>query len=272
MFVRREHGFALLIVLWTLVLISFLVTQLSAAARTEIRISGNLAANAAAQAAADGAIYEAIFNLSDPRAERRWPLDGVAHEIFIARSRITLRLYNEGARINPNLASPVLVEALLRVLGAGPERSAALAAAIVEWIGKDKNSRSLTAAQAKYQAAGLEFWPPGSPLESIDELTRIYGMTPDLFAALRPHLTLFGPAQPDPTGADPEVTAALALAGQLAPISGPSPQGAQDRFTVRIRALAQGPRNALATRTAVGRIGPELGKGYALLTWENSDE
>ena len=52
----RSRGFALLIVLWTLVLIAFVVAQVTAAGRTEIRIAGNLAANAAAQAAADGAI------------------------------------------------------------------------------------------------------------------------------------------------------------------------------------------------------------------------
>src|SRR5690348_7085676 len=63
---RRSGGFALIVVLWTLVLIGFIVTHLSASGRTEIRIAGNLVANSAAQAAADGAIYEAIFNLSDP--------------------------------------------------------------------------------------------------------------------------------------------------------------------------------------------------------------
>jgi general secretion pathway protein K len=69
---NRETGFALLIVLWTLVLISFLVAQLSGAARTEIRISDNLAANAATQVAADGGIYAAIFNRLDPRHDLRW--------------------------------------------------------------------------------------------------------------------------------------------------------------------------------------------------------
>jgi Tfp pilus assembly protein PilX len=61
---RRNGGFALIIVLWTLVLIGFIVAHLTASGRTEIRIAGNLVANSASQAAADGAIFEAIFNLS----------------------------------------------------------------------------------------------------------------------------------------------------------------------------------------------------------------
>ena len=63
---RRNSGFALIIVLWTLVLIAFVVAHLTAAGRTEIRIARNLVTNAVTQAAADGAIFEAIFNQPDP--------------------------------------------------------------------------------------------------------------------------------------------------------------------------------------------------------------
>ena len=73
---HRAGGFALIVVLWTLVLIAFIVAHLTASGRTEVQIASNLVANSVAQAAADGAIFEAIFNLSDPRPEQRWPVDG----------------------------------------------------------------------------------------------------------------------------------------------------------------------------------------------------
>jgi len=268
---ERQRGFALLIVLWTLVLISFLVAHLTAAGRTEMRIAGNLAGNAAAQAAADGAVYQAIFNLSDPRPDRRWALDGAVHELSIAQSRIALRLENEAARINPSLASPALVEALLRIVGADPERSAALAAAIAEWVGQPTKSRQRTAL-ANFTVAGLDYRPPRSPLEGIEELARVRGMTPNLLAALRPHLTLFGPAEPDPAAADPEVAAALAIAGQLAADAGATPSGSSGLLTVRIVVTAQGPGNALATRIAVARVGPRQPNGYSLLAWDSDEE
>ena len=53
---RQSDGFALIIVLWTLVLISFLCGQITARGRTEIRIASNLVVNGVASAAADGAI------------------------------------------------------------------------------------------------------------------------------------------------------------------------------------------------------------------------
>ena len=211
---RGQRGFALLIVLWALVLIAFVTAHVTASGRTEIRIAGNLAANAAAQAAADGGIYQAIFNLSDPRPDRRWVLDGATHEVQIGRSLVTLRLEDEDAKVNPSLASPALLAALLRVLGADPASAADLADAIAEWVGSAPNRRPPEALLAEYQAAGLDYGPPGTPLETLDELGRVRGMTPALLKALRPHLTLFGQPVPDPAGADPEVAAALALVGQ----------------------------------------------------------
>lgn len=268
---KDERGFALLIVLGALLLFSYLVAQLTAAGRVESRIAGNLAANAAAKAAADGAVYQAIFNLSDPTAEHRWALDGTAHEVLIGRSRIALSLDNEAARINPNVASPALVAALLRVIGSDPERAAALADAIAEWVGMPTQSHTQSAL-ASYQAAGLNYLPPGSPLETIGELARVRGMTADVLAALRPHLTLFGPAVPDAAVADPVVAAALALTDRRALDANTVLSSGVEALTVRIAAVAQGPGKARVDRIAVARIAPNLPNGFALLAWDSADE
>lgn len=263
-----EHGFALLIVLWTLVLIGFLVMHITSTARTELQIASNLKANAVLQAAADGAIYQAIFNLSDPQPERRWRVDGKPHEIQIGGSRIAVRLEDEAGRLNPSLASPALVAALLQVLNADPDQAAALAAAIAEWVGAAVPARPPAVTLADYRAAGLDYGPPGAPLESVEELARVRGMTPQVLAVLRPHLTLFGPPEPDRADADPTVAAALALAGGAAPIAATA--AAPDSILVRIHATARGFANGLVIRTAVVRIGPGLPKGHVLLAW-NSD-
>lgn len=178
--IRREQGFALLIVLWVLVLISFVTAQITAAARTELRIAGNLAANAVGQAAADGAVYQAIFNLSDPRPERRWALDRAPHEIDIGRSRVTVTLEDEDALVNPSFASRALLEALLRVVGSDPSSAAGLANAIAEWVGSETKQRPRSAIKAEYAAAGLDYTPPGAPLESLDELGRVRRLRRDL--------------------------------------------------------------------------------------------
>jgi len=263
---RERNGFALIIVLWTLVLIAFIVAHLTASGRTEVRIAGNLVANAIAETAADGAIFEAIFYLSDPRLEQRWPIDGPARLVAVGASRITLRLEDEAARINPNAASPALLEALLRVTGSDPESARRLAAAIGDWVGSAQAARPQDAILADYRAAGLDYGPPGAPIETLDELGRVLGVTPAVLAAIRPHLTLFGPSEPNPASTDPVVTAALAEIAK----TGPAPlanQAPPDVATVRITATAAGPGNARAVRTSIVRIGTTLPHGYAVLAW-----
>jgi general secretion pathway protein K len=263
---RRSGGFALLIVLWTLVLIAFVVLHLTASGRTEIRIADNLVDNAVTGAAADGAIAEAIFNLSSPQPDQRWPLDGAPHPLTIGDSRVIVRLEDEAARINPNLASPVLIEALLRTVGSDPDTARRLAAAIGDWVGSAQTPRPQEALLADYRAAGLDYGPPGSSLETLDELGRVLGMTPALLAQLRPHLTLFGPAEPNP-GTDPVVTAAVALIQQAAQAASPINATPADVLTVRIIAAALGPGNARITRTAIVQVGSTLPQGYAVLAW-----
>jgi general secretion pathway protein K len=267
---RTSDGFALIIVLWTLVLIGFIVAHMTASGRTEIRIAGNLVANSAVQAAADGAIFEAIFNLSDPQPEQRWPVDGTLHQIAIGNSRIVVRLEDEASWINPSTASPALLEALLQVTGSDPDGARRIAAAIGEWVGSAAAARPQEAIAAEYRAAGLDYGPPGGPVETLGELGRVLGMTPPVLAAIRPHLTLFGPPEPNPTTTDPVVAAALSLSSPAAPPAASANQTPQEASTIRITALATGPGNARVTRTAVVRTGTAPPQGYTVLAWGSS--
>jgi general secretion pathway protein K len=272
---RRSQGFALLIVLWMLVLIGLIVTQLTARGRTELRIAYNLSANAAAEAAADGAINEAVFRLSDPQPERAWQADGSRRELTIGHSRIGLRIDNEAAHINPSLASPALLEGLLRAIGSDAETAKQLSRAIAEWVGRPVAGRSHATVAAEYRASGRDYGPPGAPLESLDELARVRGMTPAILDALRPYLTLYGPAVPDPQAADPAVAAALDfVGGQRGDLSQTAAIAARRGgfVTARITATAHGPGNAEFTRVAVVRLSPGTPQRPVWLAWGPSLE
>jgi general secretion pathway protein K len=263
----RGGGFALLIVLWTLVLVAFIVAHITASGRTEIRIADNLVDNAVARAAADGAISAAIFNLTNPRPDQRWPLDGAPRQLAVGDSRIELRLEDEASRINPDLASPLLLQALLQTIGANPQIAQHLAGAIAEWVGTAQDQRSPEAILADYRAAGLDYQPPGAPLESLDELGRVLGVTPAVLAALRPHLSLYAPAEPSRQGSDPVVAAAAAMVAQSGDATTPTQSTPPDIATARITAVASGPGKARTERIAVVRIGAALANGYTVLAW-----
>jgi general secretion pathway protein K len=261
-----NEGFALIIVLWTLVLISLIFGQITANGRSEIQIADNLVADAVAQAAADGAVYKAIFILSNPQPDQRWPVDGNVRELMIGRSRVTLRLEDEAWRINPNLASPALLEALLHLTGSDPESARRLAIAISDWAGSAPMPPPPSVLVAEYSGAGLDYRPPAAPLEQLNELGQVLGMTPAILAAIRPHITLFGPPWPNPDTPDPIVAAAVATISQ--PGSAVSAnQPPPDVLTVRITATALGPNNAQVTRSTIVRFGAMLPSGYEILVW-----
>jgi general secretion pathway protein K len=267
-------GFALLIVLWMLVLIALIVGYVTSTGRSEIQIAENIAANAAASAAADGAVYRAIFELMDPRQDRRLPVDGSIQEMRIGRSAVSMRLFDENNRINPNLASVRLLEGLLRAVGTPPQTAADLADGITQWVGTARTLRPPDALAAEYRAAGLDYAPPETPLESIEELARVRGMTMQILALMQPHLTLFGGREPNSTTTDPIVAAAVRYASQAnAAISGSTPVFSgigQGALIIRLLTSAQGPGRAAAQSTVIVRISSFETRGHAILSWQNN--
>jgi general secretion pathway protein K len=177
-----------------------------------------------------------------------------------------VQLEDEAGRVNPSSAPSALLEALLRTTGSDPESARRLALSISQWVGSTPTAQPQNAA-AEYQAAGLDYGPPREPLETLDELGRVLGMTPAVLAAIRPHLTLFGPAQPNPATADPVVAAALASMPQIASAPVPPNQPQAEMLTARITATAFGQDNARVRKTAVVSIGAMLVGGYVVRAW-----
>jgi general secretion pathway protein K len=201
----RSRGFALLIVLWSMVLLSLLFARLVSAGRNEAEIAFNLRAAAQRQAQADGVLYSVIFSLLGPPGGQ-WHADGTVHRVRLAEAIASVSIENLDGRINPNTASPALLDALLSRVGADATTARNVSQAIADWRSPD--AQGLFEAP-QYLAAGLSYTPAGSPFQSIDELKLVLGMTPDLLAKLAPHLSLYNGDNPNPEDADPVVRRAL---------------------------------------------------------------
>ena len=74
---------------------------------------------------------------------------------------------------------------------------------------------------ARYAAAGRDYAPSGAPFASPDELGAVLGMTPDLLARLKPHLTVFTDGDPSTATQDVVVAQALAWPGRASPMLTP---------------------------------------------------
>lgn len=264
---RREAGFALLVVLWSLSLLALIGTHVTAAGRGEAQRAANLRMAAAAEAAADGVLYQAVFHLLDS-SPQRWLPDGMVHELQLPNGvAAEVRVGSDAGKINPNTAPAGLLRALLLRLGAEPQGAAALAAAILDWRTAGQRPRPLGAKEAQYRAAGRDYGPPGSAFESTDELGLVLGMTPELLARLAPLLSIWQEGLPDPFLANPVVMQALADA--LGPVG--TPDGSletEEAPVVVVTATATLPGGARFTRQAHLRLGTgKHGRPWQILTW-----
>ena len=264
---RRQRGFALLVVLWSMPLLALVGTHVTATGRVEAQLAGNLRQAAVAEAAADGATYEAIFHLLDT-APRRWLPDGLPREIALPGGGLAVvTVRSEAGKVNPNIATMGLWKALLGQLGADPAAAASLAAAILDWRTIGPRPRPGGAKEPQYRAAGRDYAPPGRPFESIEELGLVLGMTPALADRLAPYLSLYQNGAPDPRMADPLVLRAMADAadvGQDAELDAE----ADPATVVLITAAVTLPGRARFTRQAHIRIGlGTRGRRWQVLTW-----
>lgn len=209
----RERGFALLIVLWSMVLLSLMSAQLLSAGRSAVTLAGNLRDAAQAQASADGAIYTAIYHLS-ASGSGQWLADGSPHLLTGGGMNLAVRVTSLGGKINPNLASTALLAGLFQAIGAPPAQANALANAVIDWRSAPVSASARQTIMASYKSAGLVFGPPSRGFADLSELSAVIGMSPRLLAAALPHMSIYQTGDPDPQLADPIVRRALTLSGQ----------------------------------------------------------
>jgi general secretion pathway protein K len=250
----RSRGFALLLVLWTLVPVSILFITMSGLARSDSHLTFNLRDAIKLRAAADGGITTAIFRLLGS-AGATAPIG-----LHLGDAAVGVRITSLAGLVNPNIASPQLLRALLQRLGADPSQAQGLALAIVDWRTPGQKAGANGSKAAPYRAAGLAYGPPEAPFETIDELRDVIGMTPDLFNALQPYLTLYTDRPPDAVLAPPVVRAALGDLGAAA-----RPAGLGDVFDIEATAVAAD--GGRIVREAVVKFGPAAnGRPWRLLS------
>jgi general secretion pathway protein K len=258
----REKGFALLLVLWALILLSLVITQLLTAGRRETQLAGNLRRAATAEILADSAVQNTIFQLM---TGGRRPAGAIKLPGGIA----TIHVHNLAGLVNPNLAPAPMLAALIEECGIAPAMARRVTQSITDWRSPPDDPRKLAAA---YRAAGRPYAPSGQAFQTRDEIRLVLGMTPAIADCLAPHLSVFGDEQmPSVAFADPFVLRSLvrmAQAGGTVVAADPNQQGDQ---AVEIIAEAT-TLGARFTRAATVRFpGNNPRQPYRVLTWRRED-
>ena len=146
----------------------------------------NLVETAAARAAADAGIQRALIDLDAHKiagqAQYSWRLGDTS---------IVISIKDEAAKLNLNTASPSEIIEVLRSVGVGAEKAAQLADAIADFIDPDDFRRANGAEKQDYQSLGLYWGPKNGPLEVVEELQQVLGMTPAIYRKVAPLVTTY---------------------------------------------------------------------------------
>jgi general secretion pathway protein K len=187
---NREGGFALLLTIWVLVLISLLATSLAAQTQSETRVARNRAELAAARALADAGVVFGLNGLLNRIANQRWPADGRVRSVQYGDGVIEIRVQDEAGKFDLNAAPIELIAGLLRVLRIDGAEAANMTSAIVA------RRLQYTASVAEAQAAANQGEAPLAqavrmPFATVSELRLVASLSTAAFERVRPFVTVY---------------------------------------------------------------------------------
>lgn len=189
---QYQSGVALVLVLWVVTLLTVIAGNFSFGLRGEVLTARNQLSSAQARALADAGVQVALYELMKPPSDPlRWQGDGNLHAFGLNGAQVQVRILDESGKIDINTASDTLLKGLLKSAGLSEEQGASLLDAILDWRDPDTLRRANGAEENEYRAAGRKDVPSNLPFETIDELQRVLGMSPELYRKLAPALTVY---------------------------------------------------------------------------------
>lgn len=208
----RQKGFALVLVLWVLSLLTIMAGSFALGMRRETSIITGIRNNAQALAVAESGIAMAEMMLLIPDQNKRWRADGSIYEINSADAKVRVRLLSEAGKIDINKADQTVLQGLMSFAPVDEEQQSRLVSAIIDWRDQDDLVQLNGAEKKEYQAAGLNYQPRNKPFQSIEELQLVLGMNESVFLWIEPLVTVFS--------GQPQVTVQLAAKEVLQTIPG----------------------------------------------------
>lgn len=190
---RRESGFALIMVLWVVIILMVIAMSLSLLAKTESRAAlffrDSLAENFLAQAGLERAILEIYYRLENlnktivPESGETFRVDGTVIEGDIGDDRYAVRIFNEAGRINLNTMNDenkIILDNLLVNLGVPTETADTIVDSVLDWMDDDILHRLNGAEDDYYQSLPNPYKAKNGPFDTVEELLLVKGVTPEI--------------------------------------------------------------------------------------------
>ena len=215
-----------------------------------------------------------------------WRADGAEHVFEFGGGEVRIVIEDEAGKVDLNRAPDALLADLFIAAGLEEQEAAELVDAIADFRDRDDLRRLYGAEDGDYERAGLPYGAKDAPFEAIEELQRVLGMTPALYRAVAPSITVHNRRrsrqprelvnQPRLEQTDPAETVRRARRERAnrptggAPAAGARTPGAvSGRFptAVTIRAQARAASGAVFVREAIVRFAPNGSQPYRIEKW-----
>lgn len=252
---QRSEGFALVVVIWTLGLISLLCVSAIVGARYRARSMSGVSAVARLSAAAESGIILGLAAARQPdpadAPRRSWECRLPGGE------SLSILMEDEAGKVDLNMASAALLAKMFSGLTGNQVEGKHLADAILTFRSGRRvdNAPQSTAAPSRDQAPVFV---------SILQLEQVDGISPRIFRAALPFITVrSGRSEPIASAANPMLRKLLGLDLNSQPMPA-SPSNVDRAVTIRVD--ARGPNDGRLIREAVASTG-QGGGSYRVREW-----
>ncbi|MEN8141512.1 MAG: hypothetical protein ABFR97_09850 [Thermodesulfobacteriota bacterium] len=153
--VREERGFALVVVILILLMVSFLAAELTLGVRSETSSGFNERQQVVGRTLAQAGINLALFHLLDE------PVDGggegasfeqgESQDVWLAQGRVRYQVVSEAGKMDLNNVDPRLLSLLLEYFGYSEEEADIVNDSLLDWRDNDDLHR-LNGAESEYYA------------------------------------------------------------------------------------------------------------------------
>lgn len=189
--IRQQRGIALIMVLTMLSLLMTLAANYVLTVSRDTESIDTLNSRIQARYSALSGIQYGLFAILDRDKELRWRTDGKLYSVSLAGGEIFVRILPESGRVDINRAHPQLMTLLFQYAGLGKAEATQLTNNVMHWRNATDVAVNDSVQDADYETVGLNV-PAHRRFYTIEEITQVYGLTPQIYQKIKPLITVYG--------------------------------------------------------------------------------
>jgi general secretion pathway protein K len=200
---KHQKGIALIMVLWVIAILSVVVLEFSFGMRTELNMTGHFKEDLQLYEMAKGGVHRAIVEMiykRDPGIQQKrkalkpeevpadqteWATDGRSYLLSFSGGKVDVRVTGEDGKININTVSESLLRRIIGNMGLEGEVRDIVVDSIMDWRDPDDFYRINGAENDYYRALQEPYECKDGPLDSLEELLLVRGVTADLYHGIK---------------------------------------------------------------------------------------